>query len=424
VFGRPVGVSPAAGSWEFLMRWPLSRFLERRGVVLKGGFNTLSELLGAAPSAAGITVTPERALTVPAVFACLSVLSQDVGKTPIKVRRKVADDTFVDAVDHTLWEVLHSLPNAETSAYSFKLQMMFDLLTYERAYAEIVRVNGAVVALWRLDPMRMVVDRDENRRKRYRYTSDRGQSMEWYFDASRPPIFELTHPSPLRYCRELVGTALALQRYVGKFFSNGARLSGVLQTDKVLSNDSVDRLRDSFEAYYAGLENAHKFAVLEDGMKFAPVAAANDDAQLNETLLTVATQIAGVFRVPTWKIGDLTKANYSNMEAGAIEYATGSLDPWFTVWEQAIRRDLLTTRQYGAYDVTFDRSALIRSDQKSLHDALARGRDAGFYTANDARRKLGENPIAADQGGDLLLVNGNMIPVTQAGQQKGSANGQ
>ena len=92
--------------------------------------------------------------------------------------------------------------------------------------------------------------------------------------------------------------------------------------------------------------------------------------------------------------------------------SAGTLDPFFVLWESAIRRDLLTTRQYPLYDVAFDRSTLIRADIKSLHDALARGRDAGFYSANDVRRKLGENPIPAAEGGDLYLVNGNLKPAT------------
>ncbi len=112
------------------------------------------------------------------------------------------------------------------------------------------------------------------------------------------------------------------------------------------------------------------------------------------------------------------------MEAGAIEYATGTLDPWFVVWEQAIRRDLLTTRQFGQFDVTFDRSTLIRSDVKSLHEALARGRDAGYYSVNDVRRKLGENPIPAEQGGDIYAANGNLRPLTESGQPQGDPNGE
>ncbi len=137
-------------------------------------------------------------------------------------------DTFEDATDHPLWEIVHDLANAETTAFSFKQQMMLDLLTYERAYAEIVRVEGRVVALWRLDPMLVHIDRDDQRRKRYRVTLASGHQQTWTFDPSRPPILELTHPSPIRQCRELIGAALALQTYVGAFFSNGARPSGVL----------------------------------------------------------------------------------------------------------------------------------------------------------------------------------------------------
>src|SRR5205085_258515 len=113
------------------MRWPLSRFFERRSVALSGGYSRPADLFGAAPTSSGTVVTPERALTVPAVFACVGVLSQDIAKTPIKLRRKIAEDTFVDASDHPLWEVLHALTNPETTAYSFKLQMMFDLLLHE-----------------------------------------------------------------------------------------------------------------------------------------------------------------------------------------------------------------------------------------------------------------------------------------------------
>ena len=393
-----------------------ARFFHRRS--LAHPTPELLRIFDVGPTAAGISVTPAKALSVPAVYACVSVLAQDVAKTPIKMRRRVAEDTFVDAVDADLWEILHALPNPETSAYSFKHELMIDLLTHERAFAEIVRTDGRVVALWRLDPARMQVDRTEARRKRWRYTDERGQTHEYLFDPSRPPIFELAHPSPLRHCRELVGTALALQRYVGKFFANGARPGGALQTDMDLDPDQQAGLRAQFTTWHEGTENAHKVGLLTGGMKYQAIAAANDESQLNETLQTIRTEIAGVFRVPTWKVGDMTKATYSNMEAGENAYVNGTLDPFFTCWEHAIRRDLLTTRQYGQYDVTFDRSTLIRNDIKSLHEALARARDAGIYTANDIRRKLGENPIAADQGGDLLLINGNMRPVTEAGRDE------
>jgi HK97 family phage portal protein len=391
----------------------LQRYFERRS--LANPSPELLRMFDAGPTAAGITVTPAKALSVPAVYACVQVLAQDVAKTPVKLRRKVAADTFVDAVEHPLWEILHDLANPEVTAFDTKRQMQADLLLHERAYAEIVRVDGVVTALWRLDPERVTVDRDEARRKRWRYTDDRGQAHTWAFSASTPPIFELSHPSPIRHCRELIATALALQRYVGAFFGNGARIGGLLLTDIDLDEQQQDQLGRSFSQTYAGTENSWRTAVLAGGLKYQPIAAPNDAAQLNETMQTIATQIAAAFRLPPWKMGITEKTSYSNLEQGAIDYATGTLDPLFTCWEHAIRRDLLTTRQYGSYEVTFDRSTLIRADVKSLHEALARGRDAGFYSANDVRRKLGENPIPADHGGDRYLVNGNLTPMTEAG---------
>jgi HK97 family phage portal protein len=150
-------------------------------------------------------------------------------------------------------------------------------------------------------------------------------------------------------------------------------------------------------------------------MKYKPIASTNNDSQLTELQQGLRLEVAAAFRLAPWKVGDVSKMNYSNMEAAAIDHATGTIDPFFVTWEQAIRRDLLTVRQYRRFDVAFDRQALIRSDVKSLHEALMRARDGGVYTANDVRRKLGDNPLPADQGGDRLLVNGNMVPVMEAG---------
>lgn len=370
-----------------------------------------SALFGSGPTASSIDVTPEKALTVPAVFACIAVLSQDVARTPIRLRRKVANDTYVDAVDHDLFEVLHDLPNPEQTAYDFKAEMQRNVLTYRRAYAEVVRVEGQVQALWPLDPRRMHVDRDEARRKRWTYAAG-GRTHTWTFDPSMPPILELVHDSPVDRCRELIGTALALQQFTARFFASGGRLAGALKADGKLSQDSVDRLRENWQAIHGGPANSHKVAVLDGGLTYLPLGVDNEKSQLTELQHTINTMIAGTFRVPTWKIGDLTKTSYANMEAGELGYITSTLDPFFQLWEDAIRRDLLTTRQYGQYTVAFDRQSLIRSDVKSLHEALAKGIQSGIYSQNDARRKLGENPIP---DGDRYLVNSALVPVTQAG---------
>lgn len=373
-----------------------------------------SQVLGSARAASGAVVNAETAMAVPEVKACIKVLSEDVGKTPLRLRRKIGADAFIDDQQHDLWELLHDLANPETDAFTFKREMTSDALRYGVAYAQVVREGGRVQSLWRLPVPSVRVDRDEQRRKRW--TVQAGSVREVFvFDPSMPPVLEIKFDSPIRDIRELIGTALTLQQYTGRFFRNGARPSGVLMYPNVLDEQAIKNLRESWQEMFGGAEGSHKTAVLEDGLKYEALASPNDHAQLNELLLTLRSQIAGAFRVPPFKIADLSQSNYSNVEALSIEYVTGTLDPLFTAWEHSIRRDLLTTRQYNVYTAQFDRSALIQSDRASLHTALATGRQNGMYSANDCRRKLGENPIPAEQGGDLYLVNSAMVPITDAG---------
>jgi HK97 family phage portal protein len=390
----------------------LSRLFERRSVGPQ-----FSEMFTATSrTASGAVVTPETAMAVPEVKGCVKVLSEDVGKTPLRLRQRIGQDVYVDQQEHDLWELLHDLPNPETDAFTFKREITSDMLRYGVAYAQIVRVNGRVQSLWRLPVPSVRVDRDEQRRKRWTVTTATGREV-FLFDPSMPPILEIKFDSPIHHCRELIGTALTLQQYTGRFFSNGARPAGALLHPEALGEEAAKRLRESWQETFGGARNSHKVAILEEGMKYEPFASPNDNAQLNELMLTLRSQIAGAFRVPPFKIADLSKSNYSNVEALSIEYLTGTLDPLFTAWEHSIRRDLLTTRQYNVYTAQFDRSALIQSDMASLHTALATGRQNGIYSVNDCRRKLGENPIPAEQGGDLYLVNSAMVPIARAGQQ-------
>ena len=365
--------------------------------------------------ASGVSVTPETALQVPDVYACVSVLAQDVGRCPLKLRARQDDDEWADATGHHLWEVLHDLPNPETTASEFRAQMMRSLFSNEAAYAEIVRYpDGRVKALWPLDASRMTVSRNALNVKVYTYRMEQGDPLVWVFNPDRPPLLELRHPSPVHRCRDLIGQAIALDRYAGKFFANGTRLSGLLHVPAGIKPDGRQAVREMFESMHKGVENAHKIGVLEGDTKFTALSSTNDEAQFNETRKQVRTMIAGAFRVPPHKIGDLERATFSNIEAQDRDYVNSSLNPYLVMWEQALRRDVLTTRQYPRYQVVFDREALIEADSQSRAIALSIGRQNGWWSANDVRRKLHENPIPAAEGGNEYHMNGNMIPLTGA----------
>lgn len=365
--------------------------------------------------ASGVNVTPETAIQVPDVYACVSVLAQDVGRCPLKLRVSTGDGEMTDAVDHHLWEILHDLPNPETTATEFRDSLMRDLLREEVAYAEIVRrPNGTIKGLWRLDPCRMTVTRNAFNVKVYTYRVEGGQPIVWTFDPDRPPLLELRAPSPIKRCRDLVGMAIALDRYAGKFFANGTRLSGLLHVPAGTKPEGKQGIREMFESMHKGVENAHKIGVIEGATTFTPLSSTNDEAQFNETRKQIRTMIAGAFRVPPHKIGDLERATFSNIEAQDRDYVNSSLNPYLVMWEQALRRDVLTTRQYPRYQVVFDREALIEADSQSRAVALSIGRQNGWWSANDVRRKLHENPIPAAEGGNQYQMNGNMIPLTGA----------
>jgi HK97 family phage portal protein len=358
----------------------------------------------------GVSLSAEQAAAVPDVFACIEVLAQDVGRCPLKLRRRAENGRHEDADDHPMWEILHALSNPETTAYEFRSEMERNLLIYSRAYAEVVRnARAEVIALWSRDPRYMTVDRDVANRKRWTFRAPNQRTMVWSFDSNRPPILELTHDSPVTRCRDLIGLAYALDMFGAKFFQNGARPSGTIEVPQgvVLNDETRTRMRESFQVIHGGATNVGKVALMEGGTKFNAITIPNNEAQYNETRAYVRTQIAGVFRVPPHKIGDLSRATFSNIEHQSIDYVTGTLDPFLIQWEQAIQRDLLTTRQFPRYTATFDRAALIKSDLKSMFDAFAVARQNGWMSANDILRKLDENLIPGEAG-NAYLVNGNM----------------
>src|SRR5205823_5259935 len=152
---------------------PFGRLFERRGGSIENPAVSLAEALSSEwdrLTSAGVSLTEEEAATVPDVFACIQVLSQDVGRCPLKLRRLSDDGKHEDATDHPMWDLLHVLTNVETTAYQFRVEMQRNVVTYRRAYAQIIRNGRAeIVSLWPLDPRYMTIERDSLNQKVWIY---------------------------------------------------------------------------------------------------------------------------------------------------------------------------------------------------------------------------------------------------------------
>jgi len=166
---------------------------------------------------------------------------------------------------------------------------------------------------------------------------------------------------------------------------------------------------------YQGSSNAHRVAVLEEGMKFQPIGIPPEQAQFLETRKFQINEIARIFRIPPHMVGDLEKSSFSNIEQQSLEYVKYTLDPWVVRWEQAMQKALLSTSEKQKYFVKFNVDGLLRGDYASRMAGYATGRQNGWLSVNDIRELENLNRIPTEFGGDLYLVNGAMTKLQDAG---------
>ena len=195
-------------------------------------------------------------------------------------------------------------------------------------------------------------------------------------------------------------------------FRSGASPGGVLEHPGIVKDP--ERVRESWNSVYQGSGNSHKIAVLEEGMKYTPIGISPEQAQFLETRKFQINEIARIFRVPPHMVGDLEKSSFSNIEQQSLEFVKYTLEPWLVRWEQAMMRSLLTSEAKKEYFIKFNVDGLLRGDYQSRMSGYAVARQNGWMSANDIRELENLDQIPENEGGNLYLVNGNMIQIKAA----------
>lgn len=384
-------------------------------------------------SSAGKAVTERSAMQMTAVYACVRILSEAIAGLPLHVYRYKDDGGKEKAFDHPLYLLLHDEPNPEMSSFVFRETLMTHLLLWGNAYAQIIRNGkGEVVSLYPLMPNKMSVNRDTDGRLYYEYTrsSDEAHTMKGTTVRLSPSdvlhipglgFDGLVGYSPIAMAKNAIGLAIATEEYGSKFFANGAAPGGVLEHPGTLKDP--DKIRESWNKTFGGTANSGKVAVLEEGMKYSPISISPEQAQFLETRKFQINEIARIFRVPPHMVGDLEKSSFSNIEQQSLEFVKYTLDPWVVRWEQSIQRTLLTYDEKKTYFVKFNVEGLLRGDYASRMNGYATARQNGWMSANDIRELENLDRIPAEDGGDLYLINGNMLPLSRAGAFADTDNG-
>ena len=377
------------------------------------------------PTTSGKTVNERTAMHTTAVYACVRILAEAIASLPLSVYQ-VTGLGKEKAINHNLYHLLHDEPNSEMTSFVFRETLMSHLLLWGNAYAQIIRDhNGKVLSLYPLLPNKVSVNRDSRGNIYYVYTrdSDETSSLAGYGEFYLSDYEVLHIPglgfdgligySPIAMAKNAIGMSLATEEYGASFFANGATPGGVLEHPGIVKDPQ--RVRESWNSIYQGAKNAHKVAVLEEGMKYQSIGISPEQAQFLETRKFQINEIARIFRVPPHMVGDLEKSSFSNIEQQSLEFVKYTLDPWVIRWEQAMQKALLLPGEKSQYFIKFNVDGLLRGDYQSRMNGYAIARQNGWMSANDIRELENMNLISPNEGGDIYMVNGNMLKLKDVG---------
>ena len=382
-------------------------------------------------SNAGENVDEKSALQIATVYACVRLLAESVAALPLHLYKYTGGGTGKErATDHPLYRILYRQPNPEMTSFSYREAVMMHLLLWGNSYSQIIRdgKNG-VLGLYPLLPENVEVDRAENGEIYYIYHAYTDETpgetnKDIYF--KREEVLHipglgfngLVGFSPIAMMKNALGTTLAVEKYGSSFFRNGAQPSGVLEHPGVLKDPA--KIRDNWSAVYGGANNAHKVAVLEEGISYKPISLPPEDSQFLSTREFGVEEICRIFRVPPHMVQDLKRATFSNIEHQSIDFVQHTLMPWLTRIEQAIIKDVLLEEEQDEYFPKFNVDGLLRGDYQSRMNGYAVGFSNGFLSPNDIRRLENMDLIPAEDGGDDYYLNGSYVKLKDAGISYGA----
>lgn len=352
-------------------------------------------------ASSGEVVSVERSLGLDSVFAATRLISETGGTLPLKVYERLAEGGRAEA-DDPVYDLLHDEPNPEmTAADVWSLTLTHGAL-WGNGFLGKRRAGGPVPELWPLLPERMQVGRSGSR-KFYLYRREDGRQEQMSADdvihVRGVSLDGLVGLSPIGLAREMVGAALAGQRFSGRFLANAAVPRGVLEVAGELSEPAAQKLSNQWQRAQGG-RNLGKVAVLEGGVTFKPITMPLEDAQFVEQMKLSVQQVARIFGVAPELIGGESGGSltYSTVEGQALAFLTYCLRPWLVRIEQALRRDQdLFPRRPGARRrryPEFLQDAMLRADTKTRAEvnALALDPAKGWLNRDEVRAMENRGP--------------------------------
>jgi len=355
----------------------------------------------------------DKALTLTAVWCAIRLLAESVSSLPISVYTKQKNGDKLEDTKSPIYKLVKFKPNYYQNKITFFEFIMLSICTEGNSYVQIVRNNsGTPVQLICLDPSNVTVVVNNNE---LFYQIDGGSVL----DSSDVLHFKtitddgVTGLSPIDQCAKALNWGVSLEEFGSTFFSNGAKPSSILQTDKALSDTALQRLKSSFNNNYAKLKNSNSTIVLEEGLTFKPISISPEQAQFLSSRQFSIEEVARIFNVPPHMLKDLSKSSFNNIEMQSQEFVTYTLMPYLTRIEQEMNLKLFRTNELGKTFVEFNVNGLLRGDVKSRTEAYKTAITNGYMSINEVRQKENMNSI---EGGDKHFMQMNMTTIDKVGE--------
>jgi HK97 family phage portal protein len=376
----------------------------------------LASELGYGPTSTGVSVTPESAFNSSAFWSAVSIIAADVASLPLELFKRSKDGSTSAFTDSKTYELVHDNPNPEMTSMVWRETLQAHALTWGGGYSEIERNGGGQpIALWPLTPDRVVPFRNAGRvQYRVANTNQPDTILEAYDILHVPGLgFNgLIGYSVLEKARESISMGLAMQRFGGSFFGNGSTFGGILSHPGKLTKEVKQGIRESIDAVHTGVDRAHKFVILGDGMTFAKLGIPPNDAQFLESRRFEIEEIARWFHMPQHKLNGLDHATFSNIEHLDLEYFKSCLRGWLVRWEQELNRKLVPSLERKTQYFKHNVEGFLRGDSAARADYQVKMFGIGGLSINQICELNDQNGIGPD--GDARFVPANLMPVARA----------
>jgi HK97 family phage portal protein len=370
----------------------------------------LGYLRGGSETASGSYISASNALRNTAVLRCVNLHRRSIGMLPLQLYER--GENRRKAEEHPVYNVLHRQPNKWQTPFEFKSLMHLRMLQNGVAYARQIRAGNTLLGLVPLKHSQVRVEQQDDWEMHYFYTRPGGGVVE----LKQEDMFVLRDLSEdgincvsrIDLAREAIGLAQGAEKAAARLFKNGMIVGGALKHPEKLSDVAFERLKESLTER-EGAENAHKWLILEEGMAAEKFAQTATDSQHIENRNHQIEEIARVFDVPRPLLMMDDTSWGSGIEQLGIFFLQYGLAPGFTIWEEAVMRDLLRGTEKDRYYAKFNERALLRGTTNDQSEFFAKALGSGGHDpwmTVDEVRDLSELPRAGGRSGQLQPGSG------------------